>query len=115
MNENKKVLLPPGVYSHCCYLLPQISSPPSAFYALLEAALEETKIPKVAISRVYHKEGGLLSAQREYLRMNFRVAGLRRVRSAVWHWLLRLLCGLRNCHSSTRSPFCSASSALSSS
>ena len=71
MNENKKVLLPPGVYSHWCHLFPQISSPPSAFYALLEAALEERKIPKVAISRVYHKEGGLLSAQREYLRMNF--------------------------------------------
>jgi hypothetical protein len=71
MSENQKVWLPPGVYSHWCHLFPNISSPPSEFYGLLEKALDERKIPKTAISRVYHKEGSLLSAKREYLRMNF--------------------------------------------
>jgi len=71
MSENQKVWLPPGVYSHWCHLFPNISSPPSEFYGLLEKALDERKIPKTAISRVYHNEGSLLSAKREYLRMNF--------------------------------------------
>jgi hypothetical protein len=71
MDENKKVWLPPGVYSHWCHLFPNITSPPSEFYALLEKALEQRRIPKIDISRVYHKEGGLLSAKREYLRMRF--------------------------------------------
>jgi hypothetical protein len=71
MDENKKILLPPGVYSHWCHLFPNMVSPPSEFYSLLEKALEQRKIPKVEISRIYHKEGGLLSAKREYLRMCF--------------------------------------------
>lgn len=40
------------------------------FYASVEKAVERRQIPKVRISRVDHREGGVLSAKREYLRVS---------------------------------------------
>jgi hypothetical protein len=70
MNKNTESWLPPGVYARWCKLFPGVSAQPSEFYDLLQKALEQRKIPKIEISRVYHREGGIFSAKREYLRMS---------------------------------------------
>jgi len=39
------------------------------FYQELEAAIQQREIPDIKISRVFHREGGPMSAMREYLRI----------------------------------------------
>ena len=46
-----------------------VSIQPQEFYSSVEKRLENQKIPKMEISRVEFAEGGLLSNQRQYLRL----------------------------------------------
>jgi hypothetical protein len=46
-----------------------VSIQPQEFYAAVENHLESQKIPRMAISRVEFAEGGLLSDQRQYMRL----------------------------------------------
>ncbi len=46
-----------------------VSVKPQEFYSSVERRLESQKIPKMEISRVEFAEGGLLSDQRQYLRL----------------------------------------------
>lgn len=51
-------------------LIENFSTSPQEFYSLLEKAIARRQIPNLEISRVEWKEGGLLSANREYLRLS---------------------------------------------
>lgn len=46
-----------------------VSVRPQEFYASVEKRLESQKIPKMAMSRIEFAEGGLLSDQRQYMRL----------------------------------------------
>lgn len=58
-----------GVISHWYKLFENFQASPMEFYAAVEAALRPRQIPDASTSRVDWKEGGLFSAQREYLRV----------------------------------------------
>ncbi len=59
-----------AVISHWYNLFENFQTPPMSFYTAVEAAIKRREIPEVSISRVDWKEGGLLSARREYLRVS---------------------------------------------
>lgn len=63
--RRKPVLLesPKGLY------VENFSTSPKEFYAAVEAELTEKKVPDLETSRILFAEGGLLSSNREYLRM----------------------------------------------
>ncbi len=58
---------PDAVISHWSTLVENFQASPLAFYDAVEAALKRREIPATENSRVDYKEGGLLSAKREYL------------------------------------------------
>ena len=58
------------VILHWHHLVENFSTSPQEFYSLLEKAIAQRQIPNLEISRVEWKEGGLLSANREYLRLS---------------------------------------------
>jgi len=58
-----------GVVGSCYVYLDDFSASALAFYDVLEAALAKRQIPDARISRVHLREGGFLSAKREYLRV----------------------------------------------
>lgn len=58
-----------SVISHWSTLLESFQTSPLFFYQELEAALLRRQIPQTENSRVDHREAGLLSANREYLRI----------------------------------------------
>ena len=57
------------VLAHWYTLVGGLEHSPKAFFTSLEAAVKEREIPNVDLSRVEHAEGGVLSANREYLRI----------------------------------------------
>jgi len=57
------------VSSHFYLYLDDFSASALAFYDVLEAAVARREIPGARISRICLREGGLLSAKREYLRI----------------------------------------------
>ena len=57
------------VLSHWHQLFEGFSTSTQDFYASVEAAVRARNLPDIEISRVLHKEGGILSANREYLRV----------------------------------------------
>lgn len=57
-----------SVVSHWSTLIEGFQASPLAFYQSVEAALARREVPQTQNSRVDHKEAGLLSANREYLR-----------------------------------------------
>ena len=57
------------IISNWFHLEDNFETSPQEFYTLVEAALNEADLPKVEISRVIHKEAGLFSGEREYLRV----------------------------------------------
>lgn len=57
------------VISHWYALVPDFSASTQDFYSQVEQELKSRKVPDLEISRVEFSEGGLLSANREYLRM----------------------------------------------
>lgn len=58
-----------NVISHWSHFFNSFALSSNAFYAELEKALKIHEMPNSQISRTTHKEGGLLSASREYLRI----------------------------------------------
>lgn len=57
----------PNVISHWYQLVEAFQTSPLIFYKELEAALDSRMVPEMKGTRVEFKEGGLLSAHREYL------------------------------------------------
>ena len=60
------------VVSHWYHLIEGLQESPLEFYMQIGSALEKRAIPEAAQSRVDYREGGLLSAKREYLRVRRR-------------------------------------------
>jgi len=58
-----------GVLSHWYELFENFSASTQDFYAAVEEAIRQRKIPDVEISRVLYNEGGLWTPKREYLRV----------------------------------------------
>ena len=58
-----------SIISHWYYLFEGLQSSPKGFYAAVERAIQSRQVPDARTSRVDWKEGGLLSASREYLRV----------------------------------------------
>lgn len=58
-----------NVISHWHQLVVNFTTSTKDFYSSLELALQPRQIPGIAVSRFEYKEGGLLSARREYLRV----------------------------------------------
>jgi hypothetical protein len=57
------------VINHWYALIPGFRTPAAEFYASIEAELKAREVPGLEMSRVEFAEGGLLSANRTYLRM----------------------------------------------
>jgi len=57
------------VFSHWFRLIENLQSSSMDFYARVEKALERRQVPKLIAARVDWREGGFLSAKREYLRL----------------------------------------------
>ncbi len=57
------------VVAHWAHAYPFFSMSSSDFYSLVEQLIKEHELPNVKIERAKNKEGGLLSASREYLRV----------------------------------------------
>lgn len=60
------------VFSHWCFLFEDLQESPQTFYAAVEQAVKARAVPDMKISRVMWKEGGIMSAKREYLRVTRR-------------------------------------------
>ena len=61
---------PSNVVSHWHQLFEQYQTSSLEFYTSVEKAVEKRLVPEAYWTRVEHKEGGLASAKREYLRMH---------------------------------------------
>jgi len=68
-NRVAKRASPTDFISHWPKLIENLKYSPQEFYAKVEAALAERQIPDLKVARVDWKEGGWLSARREYLRL----------------------------------------------
>jgi hypothetical protein len=60
------------VYAKWHHLFPGARFSPLDYYAAVEETITRRQIPELKMSRVTWKEGGMLSAQREYLRIERR-------------------------------------------
>ncbi len=60
---------PTELLSHWPKLIENLSFSPQEFYSRIEKALADRQVPDLQTSRVDWKEGGVLSARREYLRL----------------------------------------------
>lgn len=95
------------IISHWNTMIEGLSVSPKEFFASVEQALETKLIPDANCSRVDWKEGGILSAKREYLRVRrkkyaFDICGapfgngffiswwLGEIPSAFWQFLLTI-------------------------
>lgn len=58
-----------GVLSHWSLLIENFQTSPLAFYDALDVALKQRDIPVTTNERVLYKEAGIVSANREYLRI----------------------------------------------
>src|ERR1700730_7860353 len=56
--------------SHWHQLLENFQASSLEFYSSLETAIKARSVPELHSARIEHKEGGLASANREYLRMH---------------------------------------------
>ncbi len=61
--------VPVEFIDHWCTLIESFQFSPQEFYARVEKALADRKIPEIELDRVDWKEGGPFSARREYLRI----------------------------------------------
>ena len=57
------------VISHWYNLMENLQASPKEFYASVEESIQKRQVPNIKISHVDWKEGGILSAKREYLRI----------------------------------------------
>src|SRR5438874_1365988 len=58
-----------GVISHWHKLFDNFQASPLEFYSSVEAALQPRRVADISTSRLDWKEGGMVSARREYLRV----------------------------------------------
>lgn len=58
-----------AVLSHWSILIENLEASPLTFYQSVGEALSKRQVPQTANSRVQHREAGLLSAEREYMRV----------------------------------------------
>ena len=61
---------PTNVISHWDQLIENFQASSMEFYELFEKAVATRLVPELHLARVEHKEGGLASAKRQYLRMH---------------------------------------------
>ena len=61
---------PTDTLSHWYTLMENFQASPIEFYESVETAIQKRQVPNCALSRVDWREGGVLSAQREYLRVS---------------------------------------------
>lgn len=61
---------PMNIISHWSHLIENFQASSQQFYTSFEAAVAIRAVPQMETVRVEHKEGGLASAKREYLRMD---------------------------------------------
>jgi hypothetical protein len=59
-----------NVISQWCQLIENFQASSLEFYASFEKAVATRAVPEIHLARVEHKEGGLASAKREYVRMH---------------------------------------------
>src|SRR5580658_7581549 len=59
-----------NVISHWNQLFENFQTSSLAFYQSVETAIKERAVPETQGTRVEHREGGLASASREYLRLH---------------------------------------------
>lgn len=59
----------PQVLNHEATYLENFSIPPGDLYKSIEEEIAAKQLPDIEVSRVFFREGGLLSANREYLRV----------------------------------------------
>ena len=59
-----------NVISHWDQLIENFQTSSLAFYQSVETAVQARAVPEIHRARIEHKEGGLASAKREYLRMH---------------------------------------------
>lgn len=59
----------PEIRGHWSHLVDGLQASPQEFYGNVEVAIKERQVPGATICRVTHKESGILSASREYLRV----------------------------------------------
>jgi hypothetical protein len=57
------------IISHWYHQIENYQTSAKEYYKLVEEALAQRKIPNLRISKVIHREGGVLSTKREYLRV----------------------------------------------
>jgi hypothetical protein len=57
------------VLSHWYHLIEGLQDSPKQFYTSVEEAIKRRQLPDVKLSRIDYREGGLLSAKREYFRV----------------------------------------------
>lgn len=60
----------PDVHKHEGTYLENFAVPPDVFYKAIEGEIAALKIPDIAVSRVFFREGGPHTAEREYLRIS---------------------------------------------
>ena len=60
---------PAVVFSNWYHLLEGLQESSKGFYASLEEAIRKRELPEINVSRVNYREGGIFSAEREYLRV----------------------------------------------
>lgn len=60
------------IISNWNHLIEGFETSPKQYYALVEEAIKRRNLPDIKISRIDWKEGGIMSAKREYLRVRRR-------------------------------------------
>ena len=61
-----------NLLAHWSTRLPGVEIRPTEFYAMVENEIRIKGIPRIAIARVYYREGGFWSPKRQYLRISYR-------------------------------------------
>lgn len=82
-----------GVQSHWNTLIENLETSSLSFYEKVEAAVAERRLPEVSTERVTHKEGGIASANRTYLRvkrgkLSFDICGAQYGTGHFFSWWL---------------------------
>lgn len=57
------------VISHWYHLIEGLPASSQSFYAAIHLAVDRRNLPNVRLSRITHREGGVFSSKREYLRV----------------------------------------------
>ena len=57
------------IFSHWNTMIEGLQASPKEFFTMVEKAIKAKKVPNAKYSRIDWKEGGILSAKREYLRI----------------------------------------------